>query len=116
MVVIKKKKHPKFFRQNYGRTDRKRIAAGWKRPRGHDNKKRAKHSFAGAEPNIGWRNARAIRGLHPSGRGEALVKNIGELGRVVHGTAVRIAHGVGGRKRSGIVAKAKELGLKILNE
>jgi ribosomal protein L32E len=29
---------------------------------------------------------------------------------------VRIAHGVGGRKRSGIVAKAKELGLKILNE
>jgi large subunit ribosomal protein L32e len=115
-MVVAKKKHPKFFRQNYGRTDRKRIGEGWRRPRGHDNKKRAKHSFAGAEPTIGWRNARAVRGLHPSGEAEILVNNIKELEMVGHGTAVRIAHGVGGKKRGGIVAKAKELGLKILNE
>jgi large subunit ribosomal protein L32e len=116
MVKVKKKKHPKFFRQNYGRTDRKRIGSSWRRPRGHDNKKRAKHAFAGAEPTIGWRNARAVRGLHPCGTGEALVKNMEELGKVMHGTAVRIAHGVGGRKRGAIVSKARELGLKILNE
>jgi large subunit ribosomal protein L32e len=116
MAAVKKKKHPKFFRQNYGRTDRKRIGSSWRRPRGHDNKKRAKHSSAGAEPNIGWRNARAVRGLHPSGTCEALVKNMGELGKVMRGTAVRIAHGVGIRKRNAIVSKAKELGLKILNE
>jgi len=116
MVVVKKKKHPKFFRQNYGRTDRKRIGEGWKRPRGHDNKKRAKHSFAGAEPNIGWRNASAVRNLHPSGFGEALVRNLKELEKVQPGKAVRIAATVGRMKRNMIIARAKELNFKILNE
>lgn len=116
MATVKRKKHPKFFRQNYGRTDRKRIGESWRRPRGHDNKKRSKHSAAGAEPNIGWRNAKVVRGLHPSGSGEVLVRNIEDLKMVMHGTAVRIAHGVGGRKRSAISAKAREIGLKILNE
>ncbi|MCX6776649.1 MAG: 50S ribosomal protein L32e [Candidatus Micrarchaeota archaeon] len=115
-MVVAKKKHPKFFRQNYGRTDMKRVAKGWKRPRGHDNKKRAKHSSAGAEPNIGWRNASAVRDLHPSGFGEALVRNLKELGNVQPGKALRIAAGVGRMKRNIIIAKAKELNFKILNE
>jgi len=116
MIMVRKKKHPKFFRQNYGRTDRKRIAEGWKRPRGHDNKKRAKHSFAGAEPNIGWRNPPALRDLHPSGAAEALVNNVKEVGNVKKGRVVRIAGGVGRKKRNEIVAKAKEMGLRVLNE
>jgi ribosomal protein L32E len=103
IMVVRKKKHPKFFRQNYGRTDRKRIGEGWKRPRGH-------------EPNIGWRNACVLRGLHPSGVTETIVRNERELENVRRGTAVRIAHGVGEKKRSGIIARAKELRLRILNE
>jgi len=116
LMVVAKKKHPKFFRQNYGTKSRKRIGKGWKRPRGHDNKKRAKHSFAGGEPNIGWRNARVVRDLHPSGVGEALVRNLGELEKVQPGKAVRIAAGVGRMKRNMIIARAKELNFKILNE
>jgi len=116
MAVVKRKKHPKFFRQNYGRTDRQRIGSSWRRPRGHDNKKRAKWSSAGAEPNIGWRNECALRGLHPSGVSETLVNSMGDLEKVKHGTAVRIASGVGRMKRGKIIAKARELRLKILNE
>ena len=115
-MVVRKKKHPKFFRQNYGRTDRKRISEGWKRPRGHDNKKRAKHSSAGAEPNIGWRNALVVRGMHPTGLREVLVFNVRDVEKVQRGNAVRIAAGVGRMKRAGIIAKARELNLKILNE
>ena len=114
--MVRKKKHPKFFRQNYGRTDMKSVHEGWKRPRGHDNKKRAKHAFAGAEPNIGWRNARVLRELHPCGAAEALVNNVKEVIDVKRGSVVRIAGGVGRKKRNEIIAKAKEMKLKILNE
>jgi large subunit ribosomal protein L32e len=111
-----KRKHPKFFRQNYGRTDRKRISDSWRKPRGVDNKKRIKLKSAGALPEIGWRNPREVRHLHPSGLREVLVRNVQELSRVKNGMAVRIASGVGRKKREEIVRKAKELNLKVLNE
>lgn len=113
---MKKKKHPKFFRQNYGRSDRKRISDSWRKPRGVDNKKRIKLKSAGALPEVGWRNPRALRHIHPCGLKEKLVSNIDELKGVEKGVAVRIASGVGRKKRMEIVGKAKEMGLKVLNE
>ncbi|MEM3555352.1 MAG: 50S ribosomal protein L32e [Candidatus Micrarchaeia archaeon] len=110
-----KKKHPKFFRQNYGRTDRKRISDSWRKPRGVDNKKRIKLKSAGAVPEIGWRNPREVRHIHPCGMREVLVRNVEELKRVKD-AAVRIASGVGRKKREEIVRKAKEMKLRVLNE
>jgi len=110
-----KKNLPSFFRQNYGRYKRSRVKAGWRKPRGIDNKKREKITTYGAEPNIGHRNAKAIRFLHPSGWKEVLISNVAMLSKVGEFEAIRIAASVGKKKREQIVAKANERGLKMLN-
>ncbi|MEM3030713.1 MAG: eL32 family ribosomal protein [Candidatus Micrarchaeia archaeon] len=113
---MRKRTHPRFQQQNYGRKGRSRVKAAWRKPRGIDNKKRLKRASAGAEPNIGWRNPRPLRGLHPSGLLEVLVSNAAAL-RGLDGKrhAVRIAAGVGGRKRAALAAAARQLGLRVLN-
>ncbi len=113
-MEIKKKKKATFKRQNYGRTTRKRIKKGWKRPRGHDNKKKLKLKEFGSEPNIGWRGAKAVRNLHPLGSYEVLIHNPEQLSEA-KGRLVRIAGGVGKRKRLMIVKKAEEMKLTVLN-
>ncbi len=116
-LVAKKKKHPSFKRMNAGRPDRKRIGEAWRRPRGIDNKQREQFKFAGAHPSIGWRTARAVRGLHPSGFKEALVYNVPQLSVLdAEKNAVRIASSVGKKKRQLIIAEAKKKGLHLLNE
>lgn len=113
---MQKRKHPRFQQQNYGRKGRARVKDAWRKPRGIDNKKRLKRASAGAEPNIGWRNPRPLRGLHPSGLREVLVASMSAL-RGLDGKlhAVRIAAGVGEKKRAALRAAAKQLGLKVLN-
>ena len=110
-----KKKHPRFFRQNEGRSGRKRVKDNWRKPRGDDNKKREKIATFGGEPTIGYRNPRSIRGMHPSGRREVRIFNAAMLAAVPKESAVRIGGSVGERKRIQIREKAKELGLKLLN-
>ncbi len=107
------RKHPKFQRQNAAA--KKRVGFSWRRPRGIDNKQRLKLKSAGALPSVGWRSAKAVRGLHPSGFFEKLVFNEKQLAQVDARTqAVRIAAGVGLKKRQAILKKAAELGLKVL--
>lgn len=110
-----KRRHPAFFRQNFGRGTRKRVKGNWRKPRGIDNKKKEKVATFGAEPNIGWRTAKAVRGLHPSGRIEVRAENVSMLASAPKGACVRIGSSVGKRKREAISAKARELGLKVLN-
>jgi large subunit ribosomal protein L32e len=65
---------------------------------------------------IGYRSQKIVRGLHPSGFVERIVYNVKELeGLDPSKHAVRIAHRVGKRKRVEILAKAKDLGLYVLN-
>ena len=88
----------------------------WKRPRGIDNK--IKWSRKGYPPlvRIGYRNPKAVRGLHPSGLIEVLVRRPQDLeGLDPKRHCVRIAHTVGRKKRLQIIEKAKSMGLRILN-
>lgn len=65
---------------------------------------------------IGYRSPKATRGVHPSGLREVLVNNPRDLeGIDGRRQAVRIASGVGKRKREQIIARTKELNLKVLN-
>ena len=107
-------KHPKFNMQNI-RSRGGRIKAGkWRKPRGIDNKLRIKRKGYGALPKIGFQGARKTRHLHPSGLREALVFTVNGLNGLKN-VVVRIGGSVGGRKRIAIIAKAKELGLRVLN-
>ena len=65
---------------------------------------------------IGFRGPKAARGMHPSGFVEVLVHNDKGLEDLdPKRQAIRIAHGVGGRKRNVIQEKADDLGIRVLN-
>jgi large subunit ribosomal protein L32e len=107
-------KKPKFLRAESWRFDR--FSTSWRRPRGLDNKIRRKIKGWPPGPSMGYKGPKVARFLHPSGYEEVIVYNVADLSGVdVNTQAVRIAHTVGKRKRAEIIAKAKELNLKILN-
>ena len=109
--------HPKFSIPNYGR--QKRVKNRWRKPRGVDSKKRIHLAKMGASPEIGWRSPRVGRGLHPSGNVEIFIRNMNDLAKVGEkqkNTVLRLAAKLGKRKRIMILAKAKELGVRVLNQ
>ena len=107
-------KRPKFVRQESWRYDR--LADNWRKPKGKDNKMRKQKSGMPAIVKIGYRGPKAARGLHPSGYTDNIVHNVTEVAMLdPKKDAARIAHTVGKRKRTEIVSKATELGIKVLN-
>jgi len=105
---------PKFVRQESWRYDR--LAENWRKPKGKDNKMRKQ--FSGVPPivKIGYRGPKAARGLHPSGYIDHIVFNVKDLMRLdPTKDAARLAHTVGTRKRKEILAKATNIGIKVLN-
>ena len=113
--MISKKKKPAFNVPNLGFL--KSVKARWRKPRGTANKKRMKYQFMGALPKIGYRNAVSIRGMHPCGKREVLLGNMGDL-EALKGSkdiVLRFASGIGARKRKLISEKAKAMGLRIVN-
>ncbi|WP_456366398.1 50S ribosomal protein L32e [Thermococcus sp.] len=111
-----KRKKPRFLRQEWWRYPKFKNNPTWRRPKGIDSKMRLKKKGKPRSPSIGWGSPRAVRGLHPSGYEEVLVHNVKEVEAIDPSRqAARIAGTVGRRKRELIVAKAKELGVKVLN-
>lgn len=112
--MVKKKSKPKFNVMNDGFM--KSVKSRWRKPRGIDNKKRIRCAFAGASPRVGYGNASEIKGRHPCGKKEVLVRNLNQLASLQNAKdAVMIAGAVGKQKREMILAKAKAMGLKVLN-
>ena len=111
----KKKREPTFHRQEWFRY-RRLEKTGYRRPRGMHSKMRKHWGYRPPLARIGYRGPKISRGLHPSGFEEVLVWNERGLDAVdPKRQAVRIGHGVGGRKRQKIQEKADELGIRILN-
>ncbi len=104
----KSRHRPAFLRFGWHRY--KRIGTEWRAPRGMSSKQR--RHFVRHPPlvSIGYRGPKAARGLHPSGFREVLVHNVPELEGVDPATeAVRIAHGVGTRKRLAIQERITQI-------
>jgi large subunit ribosomal protein L32e len=107
-------RRPKFIRQESWRYDR--LAENWRKPKGKDNKMRKQKAGVPAIVKVGYRGPKSARGLHPSGYTDNVVHNVGELSRLdPKKDAARLGHTVGKRKRIEIIAKAGELGIKVLN-
>lgn len=113
----KKVSHPTFKRPNVGRPSRKRLEDKWRRPRGTDNNQKKKLNRAGALPNIGYRNPKDLRDIHPSGFYEVLISCEKDLENVIdtEGVAVRLSSKLGKKKREMLVQKINEMNLKLLN-
>ncbi len=115
-ISVKKKSKKKFTVPNTtGHKRMKSVKPRWRKQTGIDNKKRIRKAFMGKCPRVGNKNSEDVRGLHPLGLQEILVNNVKEL-EGAERVLVRIASTVGKRKKADIVAKAKELNLRILNE
>ncbi len=105
---------PAFHRQEWFRY--KKFGDEWRKPQGGQSKLRRHFGYRWNLPSIGYRGPRAVRGLHPSGFQEVLVHNERQLeGLDPAKQAVRIAHGVGTRKREIIEKACDDKGLRVLN-
>ena len=106
---------PDFVRQESWRY--KRVGLAWRKPKGIDNHQR-RQKFRGRPGlvKVGYGGPKLVRGLHPSGFTDNLVHNVLELQGLNPKTdGIRIAHGVGTKKRLDIVKKAMEQKFKIFN-
>ena len=107
-------RRPKFIRQESWRYDR--LAENWRKPKGKDNKMRKQKSGMPAIVKVGYRGPKSARGLHPSGYTDNVIHNVSELASLdPKKDAARLGHTVGRRKRIEIIARATELGIKVLN-
>jgi len=117
LLQLRKKiaeKRPEFVRQESWRY--KKLASNWRKPKGKDNKMRQQVSGVPRLVKVGYKGPRISRGLHPSGYNDVLVFNTRDLTKIdPKKDAVRIAHGVGNKKRIDIVTEATKLKIKILN-
>jgi len=108
-----KRKKPKFLRDNA--KNKKRLGDKWRASKGRQNKRRQHKKSRGAMPHPGYGSPKAVRGFHPSGFPEILVRNMKELENVEKSFRVRLASVLGKKKKIAMIKKAKELGLTILN-
>jgi large subunit ribosomal protein L32e len=107
-------RRPRFLRQETWRYGR--IHKPWRKPKGVDSKMRKMVKGWPRLVKIGFGGPIRSRGLHPSGLRDVIIHNVKELQRLDPKTdAARISSNVGARKRTEILAKAKETGVKVLN-
>ncbi len=109
-----KSKKPTFLQTDSHK--KKKLKSYWRRPDGIHNKTRYGRKGKCPRVEAGYGSPALVRGLHPSGFEEVIVKSQKDIESLaVSKQAARIAHTVGGRKRGMIEKRAEELGLKILN-
>ena len=109
-----KRKKPSLKRQDWRKF--KKLGTKWRKPTGDSSKMRLGIGGKPKSVKVGYGNPIIIRGLHPSGYEEILVSNANDLAELDPKTqAARFIHSMGKRKRQGLVAKANELGIKVLN-
>jgi large subunit ribosomal protein L32e len=105
---------PPFHRQEWFRY--KKFGDEWRKPQGGQSKLRRHFGYRWNLPSIGYRGPREIRGFHPSGFQEVLVHNVRQLEGIDPARqAVRIAHGVGTRKRELIEKACAKREIRVLN-
>jgi len=110
----RERSQPAFNRQDHHKKGR--VPTSWRRPRGTHSKQRQGIKGKGATVEAGYRTPEVVRGLHPSGFEEVSVHNVDDLDGVDGDTqAVRIASGVGARKREHIEEVAEDEGIRVLN-
>lgn len=117
--LLKTRKKQKSKKPTFKRTDshkKKKLDENWRRPRGLQSKLRKRIASKGAVVQVGYGSPRAVRGLHPSGLEDVLVRNLNDLQLIdPEYQAARIARTVGVRKRQMIEDIAKDREIKILN-
>jgi len=116
LVKLKKRR---MFRGRFGNRSVRRVSKEkwqrWRMPRGMDIHLRRED---GLFPKTGYRTDNLIRGVHPSGFRQQIVRNVAEIEALASkkdSIAAMISGTVGRKKRVAILRKANELGVVVLN-
>jgi ribosomal protein L32E len=115
-VPIVKKRTKRFARHQSDRF--MRVGESWRKPKGIDNRVRRRFRGTQAMPSIGYGSNKKTRYMMPSGHKSFLVSNLKDLELLMmHNRtyAAEIASNVSSRKRVDIIARAKQLGVKVTN-
>ncbi|KAI1826187.1 ribosomal protein L32e [Xylaria intraflava] len=115
-IPIVKKKTTKFNRHQSDQF--KRVASSWRKPKGIDNAVRRRFRGRMAMPSIGYGSNRKTKHMAPNGLKAFLVSNTKDIELLLMHKdtyAAEIAHNVSSRKRVDIIARAKQLGVKVTN-
>ncbi|KFA77041.1 hypothetical protein S40288_04728 [Stachybotrys chartarum IBT 40288] len=128
-VPIVKKRTKRFERHQSDRF--MRVGPSWRRPKGIDSRVRRRFRGTIAMPSIGYGSNKKTRYLSPSGHKTFLVSNVNDVELLLmHNRSYaaecknnpadlsnphRIASNVSSRKRIDIIARAKQLGVKVTN-
>ncbi|ROT42088.1 60S ribosomal protein L32 [Sodiomyces alkalinus F11] len=115
-VPIVKKRTKRFFRHQSDRF--KCVDPSWRKPKGIDSRVRRRFRSAISMPSIGYGSNKKTKYMMPSGHKAFLVNNVNDVELLLmHNRtfAAEIAHGVSSRKRIDIIARAKQLGVKVTN-
>jgi large subunit ribosomal protein L32e len=109
-----KARKPEFIGQDSWK--RKEIRKRWQKPRGYHSKLRRRLRGYRKLVTAGYGSPNEVYGLHPSGLEIIRVSSEKDLKNINKETQGALVSGaVGMKKRMGIVKKAKEAGIKILN-
>ncbi|KAF4119752.1 large subunit ribosomal protein L32e [Geosmithia morbida] len=95
-----------------------RVGPSWRKPKGIDNRVRRRFRGTAAMPSIGYGTNKKTRFMMPSGHKAFLVNNVKDVELLLmHNRtyAAEIAHNVSSRKRVDIIARAKQIGVKVTN-
>ncbi|KAI1334184.1 ribosomal protein L32e [Xylariaceae sp. FL0016] len=115
-VPIVKKRTKKFARHQSDRF--KCLDSAWRKPKGIDNAVRRRFRGRQAMPSIGYGSNKKTRHMMPNGLKAFVVNNQKDVELLMmHNKtyAAEIAHNVSSRKRIDIIARAKQLGVKVTN-
>ena len=96
-----------------------RVGPSWRKPRGIDNRQRRRFKGAAPMPTIGYGSNRETKFLLQNGFYKFTVKNVKELNLLTMQNrkyCAEIAHGVSAKNRVGIVKRAAELGIRVINK
>eukprot|EP00127_Corallochytrium_limacisporum_P000110 Clim_evm17s4 gene=Clim_evmTU17s4 len=113
---IVKKRTKKFIRHQSDRYDK--LSQNWRKPKGIDSRVRRRFRGVYLMPSIGYGSNSNTRHVLPDGFKKFSVNNVQELEMLLmHNRvyAAEIAHNVSAKNRKDIVARAQELGVKVLN-
>lgn len=111
-----KDKKPDFIREDYQRRKRLGRKLKWKKPKGIHSKIR--HRFKGRRkmPSPGYKSPRKVKGLNSSGLKMINVHSIDGIVKInKESQGAIVAKNVGIKKKLGILKRAKELNVAVLN-
>lgn len=112
--MVKKKNVPKFKRHEYYK--HKRLEDVWRRPTGIHSKQRVGERDKGPVVKVGYRQPKSVRGLTKSGLRPVRINSLNELEKLDSKKEIAVlSAGLGRKKKTEIVFRAMEKGIKIQN-